>query len=112
MMEPAWEEKRRAPRWAVTKLLEVRSEDGATGTLANLSHGGFMLTSLHPMEQNRVMRMEIELPLDQEGFRRVEFYARCVWCQRSSFSDEYGAGFQIEAMAAEDRSRVRAFFGL
>lgn len=107
------EDKRSTERKLINQLLRVddREAEAPLGNLVNLSAGGFMLISAEPIPEGRRFQLSLELPQPVDGKRAVEFSAKCIWCQRSSFSADYGAGFQIEAIPAEERRVLEMTFG-
>lgn len=105
-------ELRQDRRVLVSHLLSVyREPHQAVGHVVNLSHRGFMLIGPEPMPENQLQTLTMDLPEIVDGVDSVSFEARCVWCQRSSFGKDYGAGFQIERISEPDASRLRFLFG-
>jgi len=96
---------------ATIHLIDAYTEE-RIGTLVNLSAHGFMLLRDSPIEPNRVLTLMVEGPLPggQDGSPLV-FQACCIWCQRSSFSSEYGAGFEIREISPYDRYRLSQLIG-
>lgn len=113
MTEENGRERRQHERRLVKKLLRVSDFNSShmLGNMVNLSHEGFMLITPRPVEENQVSRLTMELPYEVEGVTKVTFEARCMWCQKSSYSDDYGAGFQIEHMSEGDRRKIEVLFG-
>lgn len=107
------EDKRRSERRVVSKPMRVSEFYGRQplGNLINLSRQGFMLISKAAVAADAVVRMVMELPEAVEGVTSVSFEARCVWCQKSSYSDDYGAGFEISRISPEDQRRLEAVYG-
>ena len=108
-----YENRRQSERKTVSRLLRVIDAGSRRllGNVVNLSREGFMLISSEPLAQGELSRLTLELPDESEQLR-VSVTARCMWCQKSSFSEDYGAGFQIEDMASEDAGRLRQVFGV
>jgi hypothetical protein len=113
MTEENGRERRVHERRLVKQLLRVSEFNSShmLGNMVNLSHEGFMLISTKPVTENEVSRLTMELPYEVEGASNVTFEARCMWCQKSSYSDDYGAGFQIESMADSDKRKIEVLFG-
>lgn len=109
----AMSERRIDERTLVGHLLQVRERDSqeVLGNLVNLSTNGFMLISESPHEPNREMALTMELPYSVSGRQRLDVRARCIWSQKSSYSDDYGAGFEITEIAESDRELMRNVFG-
>jgi len=104
---------RRSERRPVTQqvhLLDAYSRD-LVGSLVNLSRHGFMLLCNAPVEPNQVLTLEVERPEQQDRGAPLVFQACCIWCQKSSFSDEYGAGFEIRNISPYDQHRLGELIG-
>lgn len=106
-------EKRESERRLVSQLMRVSDlqTNSMVGNMVNLSRGGFMLISKMPLPANQVSWFLVELPEAVEGHRQVRLEARCVWCQQSSYSADYGAGFEIQSMPEDDRRRLTILYG-
>jgi hypothetical protein len=59
----------------------------------NLSETGFMLMSTFPALVNDNNLMKLDLPLTPS--HQITVSGEVIWCQQSSFTDEYGIGIQI-----------------
>ncbi|RFA25840.1 hypothetical protein CAI21_17940 [Alkalilimnicola ehrlichii] len=107
------EEKRNTDRKLVRQLLRVmdRNNHAVLGNLVNLSPEGFMLISPNALVEGGYSELELELPKIVNGRSRIAVDARCIWCQKSSYSDDYGAGFQIERIPEQDMRALRMVFG-
>ncbi len=107
------EDKRSSERKLIHQLLRVtdRRSNRTVGNLVNLSMDGFLLISPVPIPPQTVAELSLELPYAVNGRDHVDLVARCIWCQKSSYSDDYGAGYQIEQMSIPDRAVMRAIFG-
>lgn len=107
------EDQRRSARRLVTRLLRVN--DAASGillgNLVNLSEHGFMLICKTPVEAGQAQWLVMELPEPVDGRRSVGLEASCVWCQKSSYSDDYGAGYEIRSISPDDRRRLLGLYG-
>jgi hypothetical protein len=106
------EDQRQSTRRLIRQLLQVTDRDeAAVGNLVNLSHDGFMLVMPDPVAPGAVLDLVLELPYEVAGVGSIKLAAECIWCQKSSFSDDYGAGFRIEKMAPEDQRTMWSIFG-
>lgn len=103
------QDSRRAPRHLINQRLRAVSvaTSEPIGDIVNLSSGGFMLVSKQPVPVDERMLLLLELPDAAGGALRVRLEARCLWCAPSSFSQDYGAGFEITHVSAEGRQRLQ-----
>jgi len=103
------DERRRSPRYRPNRqLLACDMRDGEPlGSIVNLSASGFMLVGPHPLESGE--RLPLEQPQAVPGERYVRLEARCVWCAPSSFTNAYGAGFEIIKMSDVDQARLQSW---
>lgn len=108
------EEQRQHPRKLLTGTMNIMDTDGTqvAGRVTNLSLEGFMLLTRDPVSPGQVSRLKLAVPETDHDLGHVRFTARCIWCQKSSFSDDYGAGFHIEAITPENRKLLNALFDL
>ncbi|MFC3149564.1 PilZ domain-containing protein [Litoribrevibacter euphylliae] len=68
-------------------------EGNVIGRIMNLSETGFMLMSEHPAEVNESQILRMDLPLTPP--HQITATCETIWCQKSSYSQEYGIGMQI-----------------
>lgn len=103
------QDQRRAPRHLITQRLRAvaAATNEAIGDIVNLSSGGFMLVSKQPIAADERVLLLLELPEAAGGVLRVRLEARCLWCAPSSFSQDYGAGFEITHVSAGGRQRLQ-----
>jgi hypothetical protein len=92
------------------RVVDLQSNE-IIGHLLNLSATGFMLVGKAAIDANTSTWLAIELPEAVEGRRRVNVEARCIWCQKSSFSDDHGAGYEIRQISEDDQRRLAIFYG-
>lgn len=87
-------EQRQGPRVALADPMAVANPDtGAqVGLILNLSRDGFMLIADAAFHPEQIYRFRA--PLGADG-GNIDFEAACLWCQRSSYSEQYGAGFTL-----------------
>lgn len=91
-------EKRQQPRMALSESVPVMKAgtDEPLGRLINLSLDGFMVvgdTQFSPGTHYQ-LRAAVEMPELEPT--TLDLDARCIWCQRSSYSQQYGAGFALD----------------
>ena len=72
------------------------------GRVMNLSESGIMLMSKEPAQVNDSRIMKLDLPLTPN--HQITISGEIIWCQQSSFSEEYGIGIQI--INIDDLARV------
>ena len=63
------------------------------GRVMNLSESGFMLMSNQEAQVNESLILKIDLPLNP--VHQITLSSEVIWCQKSSFSEEFGVGIQI-----------------
>lgn len=100
-------DQRQGPRVALADPIAVADAESGIhlGLLINLSREGFMLITDEAFRPGTEFRLRAPLASDGSG---VEIEARCLWCQRSSYSEQYGAGFAlIRPSDAVDRALNR-----
>jgi len=65
----------------------LRALDGTTGELlgmvADLSKGGLRLLTEQPLEEGRVYRIDLEVPVSSGRFRVLELQLSCLWSKRN-----------------------------
>jgi hypothetical protein len=77
------------------------------GSVVNVSASGFMLMSRSPLKPAERLLLLLELQEEAAASRCVRLEARCLWCAPSSFSSDYGAGFEIIQIAGDDQLRLQ-----
>mgnify|MGYP002621769441 FL=1 len=81
------------------------------GILLNFCGNSFMLVGKFPIEPKRLLTLAVQLPSDVAGRLPLTFQAVCLWCQKSSYSDEFGAGFEIRHINPENLKRLQQLLG-
>jgi hypothetical protein len=104
-----YQEQRSTPRYRVVRRMQVSNlETGEKlGNVINLSSQGFMLLSKAPLSSDQRLLLLLELPEEVAGQRQIRLEVRCLWCAPSSYSSDYGAGFEITHIAAGDQERLQ-----
>ncbi len=92
--------------------MNIADIDGTqvVGRVINLSADGFMLLSREPVRPQQISRLRMVLPEARDANGSIRFTARCIWCQKSSYSEDYGAGFRIEDITPDNRKILNALF--
>lgn len=99
---------RQNPRFQPRQTISCHDLDGRiTGRVMNLSETGFMLMSNAPTEVNEALIFRLELPLTPP--HQITITSETIWCQKSSFSDEYGIGIQIKEIDDLARAALKRF---
>lgn len=103
------QDRRLAPRYTLARRLRVRDmlTGQVVGSIVNVAASGFMLMSKSPLEPDERLLLLLELPEEAAASRSVRVEARCLWCAPSSFSSDYGAGFEITQIARDDQLRLQ-----
>lgn len=71
------------------------------GKLFDISREGFMLLTTRELTSQQ-LDLTMELPSIASEHRKIKLSAKCVWCQPSSFGDDFGAGFQVKSISEQD----------
>lgn len=103
------QEHRVSPRFPLARQLLASNlhTDKPLGSVVNLSARGFMLMSPEQQASGELLSLLLEQAQAAAGERYVRLQARCVWSAPSSFSSDYGAGFEITGMTAADQARLQ-----
>lgn len=107
-------DRRLTPRYIISRLVRVIdiSTQQELGRIVNLSSSGFMLVSSQPIESRKTLHLALELGTTAESSRRVRLEAQCLWCGPSSFSLDYGAGFEITYIAPTEQRKLQQWIGV
>lgn len=108
-MANSLQERRRMPRYSVKRQMHATDVGSKRdiGSIVNLSSSGFMLVCSEPVEVRRYFFLLLELTDAAERTLQLRLEARCLWCAPSSYSEAYGAGFEITYMAPTERRRLQ-----
>lgn len=82
------------------------------GAIVNLSSSGFMLVGKQPVEVRKYVYLLLELTTAAESRGQVRLEAQCLWCAPSSFSQDYGAGFEITRIASTEQRRLQQWISV
>lgn len=104
-------QQRLAPRYQLVHRLRVSDikTQQVIGNVVNVSASGFMLVSKSRLNSGERLLLLLELPEETTDNRCVKIEARCLWCAPSSFSSDYGAGFEITKITTDDQSRLQGW---
>ncbi|WP_281646457.1 PilZ domain-containing protein [Parendozoicomonas sp. Alg238-R29] len=78
------------------------------GRIFDISKEGFMLLSPSKVQPKEVINLTLELP-EMDNTRAIELSAECMWCQPSSFTKDFGAGFHIKNISDQDQVALNYF---
>lgn len=106
-------DRRLAPRYDISRLVRVidTSTGQEVGRIVNLSSSGFMLVGSQPVVSRTTLRLVLELTTAAESSRQVRLDAQCLWCGPSSFSPDYGAGFEITRIVPTEQRKLQQWVG-
>src|SRR5690625_474646 len=104
-----FQERRSTPRYCVVRQLQVSNmrTGEPLGNVVNLSSQGFMLLGATQLSSGDELALRLGLPGAAVNEHYVTLKARCMWCAQSSFSSDYGAGFEVTRMTAADQARLQ-----
>lgn len=99
------EDKRKLYRNKVSQpyLLANRETGEPLGQVANISTEGFMIVHGHQLEIDRMYPCRLKFPEEILGADSMIFEARCVWCERDPYSDQYNVGFALGELPEDSR---------
>ncbi len=103
-------EQRRNVRKRLTCTANVfQTQSGmSVGRVFDISKEGFMLLCNTQLEAENTLNLTMEIP-ELESTRNIEISAECMWCQPSSFTKDFGAGFHIKAISDQDQVALNYF---
>ncbi|CAM3766740.1 PilZ domain-containing protein [Parendozoicomonas haliclonae] len=109
-MTETLQEKRRHVRKRLTVTANVfqTQDQQSIGRVFDISQEGFMLLTPARVQPSEVLDLTIEIP-ELDSSRNIELSAECMWCQPSSFSKEFGAGFHIKNISDQDQVALNYF---
>lgn len=81
----------------------------AIGKVFDINVKGFMLLSSNHIEPYEELALTFVLPNGQQNDSEISFDAECMWCQGSTFSTDYGAGFQFKRIKKSHIPVLKAF---
>ncbi len=85
------------------------TETGASlGHIFDVSKEGFMLLGPEKLPASAKLNLTMELP-ELDKTRSITMSAVCVWSQPSSFSEDFGSGFNIEEISDQDQVALNYF---
>lgn len=77
----------------------LRLFDEATGAMlghvADISAGGMMVVSEHPIADATVFKLWMDVPAGDQHHKQIYLEAQSVWSRRDSDPDFYNAGFRL-----------------
>src|SRR5690625_3545914 len=97
------------PRYTLSRherVTDIGSRE-EVGKVINLSTAGFMLVGPQPVEVHKFLYLLLELSTLTETKCRIRLEAQCLWCGPSSYSDDYGAGFEITYIAPTEQRKLQ-----
>lgn len=101
---------RKYPRFQPRQVIYCQDLEGSLiGRIMNLSETGFMLMSEYPTEVSESQIYRLELPLKPP--HQITATCETIWCQKSSYSQEYGIGIQFTQMDDLARIALQRFLG-
>ena len=86
---------RKLERIRLSQYLRVFDRDSGEllGQLENITMEGMMLSSVAPLEKDKVYLMWMDLPAEIDGCLQIIFDAKCVWSSEYINADLYNSGF-------------------
>ncbi len=72
------------------------------GHLADITTDGMMLMSERPIDLEKSFQLEMTLPEEVTGNRKIVFRAKSLWSKKDINPDFYDTGFEIEDINEDD----------
>ena len=97
-------DKRKLPRKRTTVYFGIyeRDTDRFFGCLVDITKEGVMVISETPIEVDTNFHFRMDIPDEIKGASKVEFDAKCAWCELGEKSNFYDAGFEIIDITADN----------
>jgi c-di-GMP-binding flagellar brake protein YcgR len=77
-----------------------------TGRLVDISAGGIRLLSDEPIKTDVNFQLRMVLPRSIEGKKSITFDAKSIWCEKTTDSDLYDAGFKLLHISPENEEII------
>ena len=90
---------------ALLVVFDLNNDDEALGSLINVSHHGFLLTSKELVEVDRVWQLMIKLPYEINHSDTIKFGAESLW-NDTAMPSQFWTGFQIVDIAQDERNKI------
>ena len=101
-------QERYTPRTVIQATNAMNEE--TLGTLANISLGGFLLTSQHNnVPDGAVFQMILEEQSDGGERLNINLGATCLWHSDATSPGYYWCGFQIIDISPEDEKKLKSY---
>ncbi|WP_426415624.1 PilZ domain-containing protein [Aestuariirhabdus sp. LZHN29] len=90
-------EHRTQTRKRLKSVVQVTNDDTGeeVGRIFDITIEGFMLLTREVVDPDKTFNFSFCLPDGFSGHSEIKLQAVCMWCQNSSFSEEFGAGFRL-----------------
>jgi hypothetical protein len=100
------ENRRNSVRHDFNETLAIYEQDSyrQIGELADLSTTGIRLLTKEPIEQDRLLRCRVKLPVDvfQQEYLLLE--AKCMWCRKGQDKMQFESGHRIVNITEQDEA--------
>ena len=94
-----------------TRVFNAESKD-QLGSLGDITTGGFMLISEHPIEVPKTYRVQIELSSDVAEKGYIEFLATSLWSKPDVEPSYFNTGFKAAKISTEDKAIIKRILNL
>ncbi len=97
-------DKRTADRRNLLRYLKVFDQKSGefVGHLVNISAGGMLMVSEHPVQPDRNLQLHIEMVSE-----KIPVKVRCVWCREDPDIESYNIGFNLFAPDPETDVKLK-----
>ncbi|MBM3152113.1 MAG: PilZ domain-containing protein [Chloroflexi bacterium] len=90
-----------------TRIYDMPKGD-LIGHLVDITPGGAMVISEHPIPAGRQFELRMELSMDVTEKPYMSFQARSIWCQQDIDPRFYNTGFELTGVSSDDAAIIEA----
>lgn len=103
--------KRKQERYIPATLIEAVNTitDAPLGTLANISLGGFLLTSQVEIPEGAIYQFRLHECNEPGTMEPIQLGAVCLWHSEASSPGSYWSGFQILDISSQDEQLLKSY---
>lgn len=103
---------RKHERYIPTTLIEAINTitENQLGTIANISLGGFLLTSqVDDIPEGAIYQLRLQESSDQTTLTPINLGATCLWHSEAASPGSYWSGFEILDISPQDEQALKSY---